>query len=133
MVKTGTVSVADLNTAKAELAESKVQLLQRRETAAQMLGGDMLTKFNGELLTLGVDAAELEVRAHVIAHRLALVRDARALPDQLEEARQRHARTQSELAMLTDRMRHLEEALKAPAPKVEWHDAPSATQPATQP
>jgi len=70
LYKTGAVSQGDILELEAKLAEAKVRLAERREKLVEMAGGGILTKLNGELATLGMDAVELEAKLKITDEQL---------------------------------------------------------------
>lgn len=63
-------SASAVDQAAASLAQAKAKLLERQEAAANAAGGDVVSSWNRELMTLAVDIAELKARSHALDDRL---------------------------------------------------------------
>lgn len=70
----GMATESDVDHAVAALADAKAAVLERKEAAAHVAGGDLLLSLNGELLSLSVDLAELHARMTVLKNRLIVLR-----------------------------------------------------------
>jgi hypothetical protein len=86
MVKTATASKAEAIEAETRLAEARIKLLERRETAGKSAGGDLLGEMNKELLMLSINTAESEARRDYISKLLQHLHDAEPMLDELEAA-----------------------------------------------
>lgn len=86
MVKVATASKAEAIEAETRLAEARIKLLERRETAGKSAGGDLLAEMNKELLLLSINTAETQARRDYINQMLDRLRKAEPMLDELEAA-----------------------------------------------
>jgi predicted nucleic acid-binding Zn-ribbon protein len=82
----------------AQAAEARARLLERRNETAHAAGGDALNAWNREIMSLGVDTAELQAKLDRLNQRLA---GYQKVVDDLDE-----------LESLSEARRHAEEALR---------------------
>ena len=68
--KQNSVSAAEVNEGEASEAESMAKLLERRQSMATSIAGDTLPSWNRELLSLGIERAELEASVKLLSARL---------------------------------------------------------------
>jgi hypothetical protein len=64
----------EMNKAEIALAEAKAAVLERQETVATAAGGDTITAWNRDMISLSVDLAELHARVDLLQKRLKAMR-----------------------------------------------------------
>ena len=89
MYESGTSSRAELTQAVAQAAEAKAKLLQQQRDASAAAGGTSLEAFNRELMTLSIDAKELDTKTKYLEDRLPRLRQAVELLDEYTRIDQR--------------------------------------------
>lgn len=69
--KSGTAPQREVDQVASHLAEAKAKLLERQEAAANAAGGDVVSNWNRELMTISIDLAELRARSKALDQQLA--------------------------------------------------------------
>jgi hypothetical protein len=77
--KRRTISAAEVAAIEVKVAEAKVQLAERKEKVLTMVGGGLLARLNGELVTLQLDTTELEAKLAETNKQVDSLRKQRAL------------------------------------------------------
>jgi len=107
MYESGTSSRAELTQAVAQAAEAKAKLLQQQRDASAAAGGTSLEAFNRELMTLSIDAKELNTKTKYLEERLPRLRQAVELLDEYTRIDQRAKEMNGSLDVVT---RNLQDA-----------------------
>jgi hypothetical protein len=116
----GQASRADVMQAVAQAAEAKAKLLQQQRDAAAAAGGTALEAFNRELMTLSIDARELDTKTKYLEERLPRLRQAVELLDEYGRIAQRATEANDSLDIVTRRVRDVRAAQKeADPPRVQ--------------
>jgi chromosome segregation ATPase len=80
-----TISLQELENARATLAEAKARLAERRINAVAAAGGGALAEWNRELLNLSLDAQERRARMAFLKDSLERIRQGLPMLDQMQE------------------------------------------------
>jgi hypothetical protein len=107
MYESGTSSRAELTQAVAQAAEAKAKLLQQQRDASAAAGGTSLEAFNRELMTLSIDAKELDTKSKYLEDRLPRLRQAVELLDEYTRIDQRAKEVNASLDVVS---RNLQDA-----------------------
>jgi chromosome segregation ATPase len=104
----GQVSNSELSESLGAVAEARAKLFERREQAALAAGGDILSGWNKELMTLTVDLAELQARAKSIDERLFRFNHTSDALRELDEYQQTLAEQKRQLNEMEQRLNEAE-------------------------
>jgi len=85
LIAAGTATEAELLAAEEPLARAKAHLMERRQAAADALGGGLMPQLNIELAHMNIEAAELNARIAFVNKRLEKTRPLLELADRFEQ------------------------------------------------
>jgi chromosome segregation ATPase len=133
MALAATISHAELENARATLAEAKARLAERRTTAVAAAGGGALAEWNRELLNLSLDAQERRARMAFLKESLDRIRQGLPMLDQMQELEEALPAARRSVAEARRAMDDLDRELSSgqgPADKAPAKDAtPAKAQP----
>lgn len=129
----GVVTDGEVNAAVAAAAEAKAKLLERQEAAATAAGGDMVTTWNRELMTLSIDLAELRARIKALDDRLADYAQVHEYLDHAEQWASEIADLEKQLPFFQEQKQNAMDQYKENTIKWEIISSKDSTSPATKP
>jgi hypothetical protein len=115
MAEAGQVSTHEISVATEQLAEARARVLERQREGAQQAGGDIVTEWNRELLSLSVDERELAARVQQIDGRLDRMRmladsldDLRRAQEEIERSREALERARESVLRASEEIREMQ-------------------------
>jgi chromosome segregation ATPase len=112
-----TISMQELENARATLAEARARLAERRINAVAAAGGGALAEWNRELLNLSLDAQERRARMAFLKDSLDRIRQGLPMLDQMQELEEALPAARRDVAEARRAMDDLErEISSAPVP-----------------
>ena len=137
LVEQGAIGDDELRQATEALADARVRLLERQREAAEHAGGDVLSDWNRELMSLTVDERELAARLDQVRDRLKAMRsmldsmdDLRRMQDDLQRSRADLEEAQQRLRVTVQRLRALEQAHRVSIREADDERQTPTTEPA---
>ena len=128
-VRTGTGTPQDLDDAEAQVAEARVQLLERREAVAQAAGGEVLGDLQKQLVNLQLHVAEVQARSAAINKAAESLLQADDLAQKAQDAARQIDELSEQINKASAALDSAQESLSGrPAPRVRVLSG-DATQP----